>query len=152
MKVRRLFGFRKRGTVIKMGSPIVNVIWNPRVRRYPRIIERGPRARLSLASQSSALADPQGALNIHKGDNWGTIAQRQENPVSFLEQGEVDNFYYRVAIPCQLGLHVYFTSRLGRPGMITDVFFHVKDYQFIKQTLLDLTEFCPKAGSPKLKP
>jgi hypothetical protein len=93
--------------------------------------------------------DAQGALIISEGDNWGTIAQARGKVVSFLEQGESDNYYYRVAIPCQPGLRVYFTSRLARPPMITDILFKVKDYQFIKQTLVDLSDLCAqKQKSP----
>ena len=30
--------------------------------------------------------------------------------------------------------------------MITDIFFKVKDYQFIKQTLVDLSDLCAQKG------
>jgi hypothetical protein len=93
--------------------------------------------------------DAKGALIIERGDNWGALAEFTDPLTSFLESGEVENLYYRVIIPCQPGLRVYFTSRFERPGMVTDVFFHVKDFQFRKQTLVDLSGLCaaPEKGS-----
>jgi len=93
--------------------------------------------------------DAKGALVIQHGDNWGALAEATDPLTTFLESGEVENLYYRVVIPCQPGLRVYFTSRFERPGMVTDVFFHVKDFQFRKQTLVDLSALCkaPAKGS-----
>ena len=90
--------------------------------------------------------DRNGALVIEHGDNWGALAEFTDSLTSFLEAGEVENLYYRVIIPCQPGLRVYFSSRFERPGMPTDVFFGVKDFQFRKQTLVDLSALCAKGS------
>ena len=89
--------------------------------------------------------DSQGALIIQRGERWGTLAEVTDRLRFFLESGESESLYYRVALPCQPGLRVVFGAWLTRPAMPADVLFGVKDYQFRKQTLVNLADLCSTA-------
>jgi hypothetical protein len=75
---------------------------------------------------------------VHAADNWGAIAQLGKAPSDLLhseiEAGEKERLYYRVVVDCRPGLTVYATTRIPKPNS--------HDLQWVKQTLLDLSEPC----------
>lgn len=104
---------------------------------------------------------PQGeAHRIWMADNWLGLAAIYEDPradpkspsqpaarriSTTIEAAEQENFYFRVILPCEPGLRVAVSSRLDKvegrqaPG---------EAHQWIKQTFVDLSQFCPMEGTP----
>ena len=93
-------------------------------------------------TSESGIRDKSGALVVEKGENWGTIAEGLQQITAYIESAEVENRYYRVEVPCMPDLHVYFTIRMIREASHVDQLFGVKNYQYRKQTPVDLSQQC----------
>lgn len=80
---------------------------------------------------------------INRAEDLNYAIAEDSTPLTvFLESGESENLYYRAIIPCQKDLHIYFSFRLRRPATMTDWIFGVKNFEFRKQTPLELTKEC----------
>lgn len=106
----------------------------------------------AAAAEAGTRVPGAAALAIHDADNWGSLARTQQPLPSFLEAGEAESLYWRVVVPCQPQLRVYFTSRIPKPAQFSDRFFKAEGLEWVKQTLLDLGPACKESAKLTAKP
>ena len=79
---------------------------------------------------------------IRTADTWRYLA-RLETPIdSEIEAQEVENLYYRVIVPCQPNLRIYWTTWVEKPRPLLDRLLGTDTVWWIKQTYVDLTPIC----------
>lgn len=121
--------------------------------KYKLFVQRVTPVAGSVAREALQPAGSHGAA-LAPADNWPSMAALySENPDgsrrlgatldSFVEAGEEENLYYRVVLPCQPGLRVAVSSRFEKPPGLWSRMLGRPPLFWIKQTFVDLSEFCP---------
>jgi hypothetical protein len=104
-----------------------------------------------LVASEVGRSQPNGHLQIFGGDNWGAFASRNGTLTDFLEAGEADNLYYRVATACVPNLVMYLTFNVRKPTTIFDYINHTQHLSWRRQVLVDTKEACAVATDNKGK-